>query len=72
MDAGFPHAFSADHLGDETQLVRSAAERTQLAPDQAQRVRALTGSLVTKVRAARRQHSGLDACASRTPIPPTA
>jgi len=65
MDAEFPHAFSTDYLGDEAQLVRSAAGRAQLPPEQAAQVRALTGSLVTKVRAERRQHSGLDAFLSQ-------
>jgi RHH-type proline utilization regulon transcriptional repressor/proline dehydrogenase/delta 1-pyrroline-5-carboxylate dehydrogenase len=61
MDAGFPRAFSADYLGDEARLVTAAAEAARLAPAQAARVRDLAESLVTGIRAARRNQSGLDA-----------
>jgi RHH-type proline utilization regulon transcriptional repressor/proline dehydrogenase/delta 1-pyrroline-5-carboxylate dehydrogenase len=65
MDAVFPHAFSANHLGDEAPLVRAAAAQAQLPPDLAEQARALAESLVIGVRTARRHHSGLDAFLSQ-------
>ena len=48
-------------LGDESALVRGAADRARLAPAQSAHVRVLAASLVEEVRAARREQSGLDA-----------
>ncbi len=48
-------------LGDESTLVRRAADRARLAPAQATQVRGLAQSLVEQVRGARREQSGLDA-----------
>ncbi|MET0281105.1 MAG: bifunctional proline dehydrogenase/L-glutamate gamma-semialdehyde dehydrogenase PutA [Steroidobacteraceae bacterium] len=53
--------FEADYLGDETRLVRAAAERARLPPDQAARVRVAAEGIVSTIRSARRPHSGLDA-----------
>jgi RHH-type transcriptional regulator, proline utilization regulon repressor / proline dehydrogenase / delta 1-pyrroline-5-carboxylate dehydrogenase len=48
-------------LGDESVLVRRAADLARLPPAQATHVRRLAQSLVEEVRAARREQSGLDA-----------
>jgi RHH-type transcriptional regulator, proline utilization regulon repressor / proline dehydrogenase / delta 1-pyrroline-5-carboxylate dehydrogenase len=48
------------YLGDETSLVRRAADRARLPRQQAERVRTTALSLVEGVRGARRNQSGLD------------
>ena len=48
-------------LGDETALVRGAADRARLNDAEASQVRQLAGALVEEVRAGRRAASGLDA-----------
>ncbi|HXC60704.1 MAG TPA: bifunctional proline dehydrogenase/L-glutamate gamma-semialdehyde dehydrogenase PutA [Steroidobacteraceae bacterium] len=49
------------YLGEETLLVRAAADRARLGAGQATRVAELAESLVGEIRAARRVRSGLDA-----------
>ena len=49
------------YLGDETLLVRDAADRARLGAAQAARVGALAESLVDRIRAARHARGGLDA-----------
>ncbi|MEO8308574.1 MAG: bifunctional proline dehydrogenase/L-glutamate gamma-semialdehyde dehydrogenase PutA [Pseudomonadota bacterium] len=50
-----------DWLGNESELIRCAASKARLSPQQAARVLGLATSLVERVRAARQQQSGLDA-----------
>ncbi len=61
MTPGFPRAFSADYLGDETRLVRAAASRACLPAAQSGQVRELAESLVRDIRAEHGHQSGLDA-----------
>jgi RHH-type proline utilization regulon transcriptional repressor/proline dehydrogenase/delta 1-pyrroline-5-carboxylate dehydrogenase len=49
------------YLGDETLLVREAADRARLGAEQAARVSACAESLIGEIRAARHSRSGLDA-----------
>ncbi len=61
MEQAFPRAFSEDYLADESARMAWALEAARLPAGQAARVRALAESLVTNIRATRRNQSGLDA-----------